>query len=179
MQWLDLAFLIILILVAIPMIKGFVFGAPYVPTPKRAANRMLSLANIKSGEKVMDPGCGDGRLVIEAAKRYGAQAIGYELFMLVYLVAKLKNLLSGSKAKIKFSDSRKADLSDIDVIVCYMLPGPLRKFCQKWSQELKPGTRVVSYAFEIGDWKPVYVQPKCDNLGLARILVYEIGKSDL
>ena len=81
-----------------------------------------------------------------------------------------------SKAKIKFGDFRMHNLSNVDCIVTYMLPDTLKKFIPKFEKELKPGARIVSYAFNIGDWKPVYVEPPSAIKNRSKIWVYEIGK---
>ncbi len=159
----------------VPTITAAIKGAPWVPTPMPRARKMLELANIEPGEKVYDLGCGDGRLVYLASKEYKADAVGFELSPLVYLYAKIRQLIFRSKGKIHFKDFRKVDLGDANVILCYLLPQTLKVFQRKFEQELKKGTRIVSYAFKIGDWEPVMkIEPQREK-NLSTIWVYRKG----
>lgn len=164
---------ILLILILIPTIIALISGAPFVPTPIVRVKKLLSLAKIKKGEKVYDIGCGDGRMVYLAAKEYGANAVGFELSPLVFCLAKIRQFFWKSKAKIIFTDFRYQNLSDADVVVCYLLPEPLAKLQTKLEKELKKGARVVSYAFQIGTWKPTYMEDKDPENNFAKIWVYE------
>lgn len=165
--------LMLLFLIIIPTIIALITGAPFVPTPMQAVERILKAADIKPGEKVYDIGCGDGRMVHLAAKKYQANATGLELSPLVYGLAKIRQLIWRSKAKIKFGDFRYQNLKDADVIVCYLLPGPLAKLQEKLDKELKKGARVVSYAFRIGTWQETTTQPRDPENNIAPIWVYE------
>ncbi len=140
---------------------------------------MLALARLKPGEKIYDIGCGDGRLVHLASKEHKALAVGFELSPLIYCIAKICQPFWKSKAKIQFRDFRFQNLSDADVIVCYLLPNTLKTFQEKFDRELKKGTRVVSYAFSIGEWKPIHKEQRDPQKGIAPIWVYEIGKGNL
>ncbi len=169
--------IIILMIIFIPTMIAFVTGAPWVPTPIKRVKRMLELAKIKQGECVFDLGCGDGRMAHNAAKYYNADATGIELSPLIYAMARICNFFRKSKSKILLRDFRKIDFSNADVLTFYLLPSILKKMREKWERELKPGTRIVSYAFEIEGWDPVYIEPKDIENKHARILVYEIPKS--
>lgn len=172
----DLFTVILFILLVIPTIIALVSGAPFVPTPMHIGRKMLELGDVKENENVVDIGCGDGRLVYMAANELKAKAIGYELSPIVYAIAKIRQLFWRSKAKVKFGDFRMHNLSKVDCIVTYMLPDTLKKFIPKFEKELKPGARIVSYAFNIGDWKPVHVEPSCPTENRSKIWVYEVGK---
>jgi SAM-dependent methyltransferase len=167
---------IILLLILIPTIVALIGGAPFVPTPMRGAEKVLKTAGIKKGETVIDIGCGDGRFCYLAANKFEANAIGVELSPFVYLWAKIRQFFWRSKAKIKFGDFRMFDLSEADHIVAYMLPDTLIKFIPKFEKELKPGTRITSYAFRIGNWEPIHLEPADQEKNLSKIWVYEIGK---
>lgn len=173
---LDLITIIIFIFLIVPTIIALVYGAPFVPTPMHTCRKMLEIGNLKKGEKVVDIGCGDGRLVYLAANEFGATATGYELSPIVYVIAKIRQFFWRSKAKIKFGDFRLYNLSDVDCIVTYMLPETLKRLIPKFEKELKKGTRIISYAFIIGDWVPIHIEPSSKEEGRAKIFVYEIGK---
>lgn len=130
-------------------------AAPYVPTWGSDVERLLSLAEVKAGDVVYDLGAGDGRIVLAAAKR-GAQATGFEIAFLPYLVARIRILCSPYRrqAKMVAQDFFHADLSPADVIVCFLTPRAMGKLGEKFRRELRPGTRIVSYAFAIPGWTP-------------------------
>lgn len=172
----DSFMLIPMFLLIIPTVVALLTGAPFVPTPMRAAKKMLKLAEVKKGDKVVDIGCGDGRLVYVAANEIGAEAIGYELSPVVYILGKIRQFLWKSKAKIKFGDFKTHDLSDVDHIVCYMLPDTLKNFIPKFDKEMKKGAKITSYAFHIGDWQPVHIENSSPGEKISRIWIYEIGK---
>lgn len=158
-------FLLILILaIAITTIYALVRGIGWVPTWQRDVDRFLKLADIKAGEKVYDLGCGDGRLVIAAAKK-GAQGIGLEVSILPFIAAYLRNIFSGSRAKIKFRDFWLVDLKEADVVYFFLIPRIYEQLKNKLEKELKPGARVVAYVWPISGWTPKVVdettgQPK-------------------
>lgn len=166
--------IVLLILILIPTIKALVKGAPFVPTPIVRVKKMLEVAEIKPGEKVYDIGCGDGRMVYIAARDHGAKAVGLELSPLVYALARIRKLLWKSKAKILFRDFNFCNLSDADVVVCYLLPDTLAGLQTKLQKELKKGARVISYAFKIGDWKEARKEERDLENNLAPIWIYEI-----
>ena len=161
------------ILIIIPTIIAMSTGAPFVPTPMARVEKMLALAKIKKGEKVYDMGCGDGRMVYVAANQYDAHAVGYELSPLVYVLARVRKIFWKSKAKIEFTDFRYRNLSDADVIVCYLMPDALARLQPKLEAELKRGARVISYAFSIGTWGATHREDRDPNLNLAPIWVYQ------
>ncbi len=164
----------LLILILIPTIKALVKGAPFVPTPLIRVQKMLEVAKVKPGEKVYDIGCGDGRMVYIAARDYGANAVGLELSPLVYALARIRKFFWRSKAKVLFRDFNFCNLSDADVIVCYLLPDTLARLQVKFDKELKKGTRVISYAFKIGNWKEVRSEARDRENSLAPIWIYEV-----
>ncbi len=165
--------MILVILVLIPTLIALITGAPFVPTPMERVKKMLALAKIRPREKVYDIGCGDGRMVHLAAKDYDADAVGMELSPLVYLFAKIRHFFWHSKAKIYFTDFRFWNLSDANVIVCYLLPEPLARLQEKLEKELKKGTRIISYAFPIGTWKEKQRIERDPEHNLGPIWVYQ------
>ncbi len=165
--------MILVILLLIPTLTALIKGAPFVPTPMERVKKMLALAKIRPHEKVYDIGCGDGRMVYLAAKDYDANSVGLELSPLVYLLAKIRHFFWHSKAKIYFTDFRFKNLSDANVIVCYLLPESLGRLQEKLEKELKKGTRIISYAFPIGTWKEKERVERDRKHNLAPIWVYE------
>ncbi|MFA5048877.1 MAG: class I SAM-dependent methyltransferase [Patescibacteria group bacterium] len=150
-------------------------GVPFVSTPKQDFDAILQAAEIRPGEKIYDLGCGKGNLLIRAVKKYGAQAVGYELALWPYVWARWKILLSGAKMEIHLADFFKADISQADVVFCYLMPHIVNKLRDKLKKELKPGSRVVCYAFKFRDWLPTReVITNDDNEELGKIFVYKI-----
>ncbi len=128
---------------------AIVIGVAPVPTPRKVAKRMIALANIKPKDKLYDLGCGDGRLVFAAAKQ-GAQATGIEISPLVCLWAYLRKLALQSPARILWRDILFTNISDADIVFLYLYPPIIKIFLErKFRKELKPGTKIISYAFDI------------------------------
>ncbi len=152
---------------------ALVNGAPFVPTPMKKVKKMVALAKIKKGQRVYDLGCGDGRFVYVAANEYGANATGIELSPIVYVLAKIRGFFWGSKAKIKFGNFKLFDLSDADVIFCYLLPDTLKKIQPMLDKQFRPGTRIYSYAFEIPKWKLIKQEGRDAKANEAPVFVYE------
>lgn len=152
-----------------------VIGAPYVPTPMAGVKKMVALGSIQKGQKIYDIGCGDGRILYESEKN-GAVAEGFELSPLVYAIAITKKLFKKSNAKIHFRDFQNFSLHDAHVIFCYMMPHSLKKYTEKFERELRRGTKIISYAFKIGDWTPAGKIERDPSKNVAPIYLYEIGK---
>lgn len=130
---------------------------PYVPTPQEVVEGMLKLAGVKKGDFVIDLGCGDGRIVVTAAKQFGARAVGYDLDPERIKEANENASKAGVTDQVKFVEKNlfEADIKDASVVTLYLLPGVNEKLKPRLLAELKPGTRVVSHSFEMGEWKPV------------------------
>ena len=159
--------------ILVPTAAALINGAPFVPTPMLAVKKMVELAKIKKGEKVYDIGCGDGRTVYLASKLFGAEGIGFELSPMVYLLAVIRKFLWKSKAKIVFGNFKNHSLKDADVVFCYLMPGTLQFLQKKLETELKPGARVVTYAFKVGTWQFAHHEPSIPNSNIASIYVYK------
>ncbi len=121
-------------------------GAPWVPSSLEIANRMLTLANVGPDDVVYDLGCGDGRLVLVAAIKYHARAVGVEIDPLRYLWCQLMVILTGQRKRVRIvlGNIFNKDLSDATVVMCYLLPEALKKLEDKFRQELPPGARIIS-----------------------------------
>jgi len=148
------AFLIAYIITWI--ISGLI-GAPWVPTDIETINKMLVMADVKPGEVLYDLGSGDGRVIMEAARKFQARSVGVELNPIMVLWASLKIASSGliGKAKVVWSNFFSADLRKADVITLYLLQTTNERLEPKLKKELKPGSRVVSHVFTFKDWIPV------------------------
>ena len=128
----------------------------YVPTPADVVNAMLRLANVSSTDVVYDLGSGDGRIVITAAKMYGARGVGLDIDPERTRAATANAQKNGDGDKVTFrtEDLFAADISPATVVTLY-LSGPVNaRLAPKLMKELNPGTRVVSHAFDLGSWKP-------------------------
>jgi SAM-dependent methyltransferase len=127
----------------------------YVPTPEPVVARMLDLARVRPGDVVYDLGCGDGRIVVEAARRGARKAVGVDLDPERVAEARENVRAAGvqDRARIVEGDLFEQDLSDATVVTLYLLP-ELNLRLRPKLLELKPGTRIVSHAFDMGDWKP-------------------------
>src|SRR5664280_1314007 len=128
---------------------------PFVPTTDEAVQAMLKLADVKKTDVVYDLGCGDGRIVIAAAKSYGAHAIGIDINPVRIAEAKENAKIAGVENLIRFeeNDLFQADIHEASVVTLFLLSSVNLKLRPKLLQDLKPGTRVVSNTFEMGDWK--------------------------
>ena len=140
---------------------------PYVPTPQEVVERMLELAGVKKGDVVYDLGSGDGRIVVTAAKKYGVKAIGFEIDPDRIRESKENIRKAGVEklVEIRQQDIRTVDLSPASVVTMYLLPEVNMMLRPNiWSQ-MKPGSRVVSHDFDMGDWKPVKTEDIKDSSG--------------
>jgi len=148
-------------------------AAPWVPLKRKDIARMVELAQIKTGDKVYDLGCGDGRLVFASA-RAGANAIGIEMFILVYLYAKTKSFfVPGSR--IIFGNFFRHDLSDADAIFVFLMIKAYPKLIKKLEQELKSGCKIIVYCWPIEQWRDkLIIIDKPNNIKLP-IYVYQFN----
>ena len=144
-----IALIIFLIILVISMIWTNSRGAPWVPTPMSMVHKMLQMAEVGPDDLVYDLGCGDGRIIITAARRYGARAVGIELDPLRYLWCQMLITVLGLRDRVRIVQGNffKQDLSAADVVACYLLRDTNKKLQDKFKNELSPNTRVVSNYF--------------------------------
>ena len=128
----------------------------FVPTPNEVVDKMLEMAKVTAKDTVYDLGCGDGRIVITAAQKYGARAVGIDIDpkRIQEATANAKAARVGDKVKFVEADLFESDISEATVVTLYLLTRLNEKLKPKLLHDLKPGTRVVSHAFDMGDWKP-------------------------
>lgn len=124
--------------------KSFV---PYVPSPMKIVQEMISLAGVKEGDNVYDMGCGDGRVVTETSFIKNTKCVGIEWKKDVFFTAKVRNFIKKGKAIIKNGDMYKLDISDADVIFTYLLPHAMDKLENKILTECKNSVVIVSHGF--------------------------------
>jgi len=140
----------------------------------RSVHKVLKHAKIRKGDILYDLGAGDGRFLNIAEKEYGAHAIGYEMDPGVYLYAKLKQWILGWKGTMIRSKFQKHKITNADIIVCYMMPHTLKKLEKFFEKQIASGTRVISYAFKIGDLKAKKIIPSDPKNRISKISIYEI-----
>jgi SAM-dependent methyltransferase len=129
----------------------------YVPTPPEIVDRMLDVANVRIGDVVYDLGCGDGRMVIAAAKKYGTRGVGVDLDPARIREARAHAKQAGVESLVTFkvADLFQTDLREATVVLLYLLPELNRRLKPKLFAELQPGARVVSHDWDMGkDWPP-------------------------
>ncbi|WP_334187866.1 class I SAM-dependent methyltransferase [Noviherbaspirillum sp.] len=134
-----------------------VLDVPYVPTPQPVVDKMLEMAKVSKKDLLYDLGCGDGRMVVTAAKKYGARGIGIDIDPKRISDAKANAKKAGVTNRTKFTvgDLFQSDLSDATVVTLYLLNSINRKLRPQLWEQLKVGTRVVSHSFDMGDeWPP-------------------------
>ncbi len=132
---------------------------PFVPSPQIVVDKMIELAGVKKGDVVYDLGSGDGRIVIAAAKK-DARAVGFDIDpdLVAESRANVKKAGVQESAEIRHQDILTVDLSPASVVTMYLLPDVNLKLKPNLLSQLKPGSRVVSHSFDMGDWKPDKVE---------------------
>jgi SAM-dependent methyltransferase len=128
----------------------------YVPTSPEVVDAMLKMANVTKDDTVYDLGCGDGRIVVAAARAFGAKAIGIDIDPQRISEANANAKTAGVEGRVKFilGDLFQQDFHEATVVTLYLLNTLNLKLRPKLWKELKPGTRIVSHAFDMGDWQP-------------------------
>jgi SAM-dependent methyltransferase len=148
-----------LLLLAAPLAAQWEDGpgdVPYVPTPPEIVEAMLKLGNVHAGDMLYDLGCGDGRIVIMAAKKFGARGTGIDINPERIKEANENAKAAGVTDRVRFIEKNlfDADIHEATVMTLYLLPDVNMRLRPKLWKELKPGTRIVSHSFNMGDWRP-------------------------
>ena len=149
----------------------------YVPTNEEVVRGMLKLAGVTKNDIVYDLGCGDGRIPVTAAREFGARGIGIDIDpqRIAEANANVKQAGVGDRVQIRQQDLFQADIKEATVVTLYLLQSLNMKLRPKLLAELKPGTRIVSHAFDMGDeWKP----EKTEEIGGTRIFLWTIPKKE-
>ena len=131
-------------------------GGPYVPTPQQVVGAMLDLAKVGPRDFVVDLGSGDGRIVLTAATQYKARGYGVDIDpeLVERANASARKQEVADRAQFFQKDVFAADLSNVTVLTLYLLPAMMERLRPKFLKELKPGARIVSHDFDLGEWKP-------------------------
>ena len=171
-QIILVSFSLILIFV-IWIIWSDIIGAGFEPTSRKYVRRMLEMAQVTNNDLVYDLGSGDGRIVMEAARKCDARAVGIEADPIRYIWSKIKVLLWGMQKKvtITWGNFFREDLSRATVVTLFLSQKANQKLKQKLQCELKPGTRVVTYYWSFNGWEPVQTDKE------KRIYMYIIGQT--
>lgn len=130
-------------------------AAPFFPTPAGAIRRALREASLAPGETFYDLGAGTGKVLVIAEKEFGARATGFEISLLFYWLAEINLLLHRSKSKILAQNFFATDLRNADVVFCFLAIRTMQKMEDKLKDELKPGARVMVYAFPLPTMTPI------------------------
>jgi cyclopropane fatty-acyl-phospholipid synthase-like methyltransferase len=146
--------------------------APFVATPHDVVDRMLTLARVGPSDVVYDLGSGDGRIVIAAARKFGARGVGVDIDPARIAESEDNARQAGVERLVTFKlqDALKTDVSDATVITLYMLSAINVKLRPILTSQLRPGARIVSHSFAMGDWEPERVETFRDAAGTARTL---------
>jgi len=143
-----------------PSPQEYQSSIPYVPTPQPVVDAMLKIANIGKNDVVYDLGSGDGRIPVTAARRYGARGVGIEIDPQLVQEADENAKAAGVSDRVQFrqQDLFQTDMSEATVVTLYLLTENNLKLRPKLLQELKPGTRIISHNYDMGEWKPQRVE---------------------
>jgi ubiquinone/menaquinone biosynthesis C-methylase UbiE len=138
---------------------------PYVPTRELVVEEMLRMAGVRPGDVVYDLGCGDGRIVIMAAQKFGARGVGVDIDPKRIEEARANAARAGvsDRAEFRLGDLFNADIREATVVTLYLLPDVNVRLKPKLRRELRPGTRIVSHDFAMGDDWPAERALKLEN----------------
>jgi tRNA G37 N-methylase Trm5 len=146
--------------------------APYVPTPQEVVDRMLILAGVQKNDFVVDLGCGDGRIPVTAAKKYGARGLGVDIDPVRIAEANANAKAAGVTHLVEFKlqDAMKTDVSNATVVTTYLLSASNLKLRPILTAQLKPGSRIITHNFSMGDWAPEKYETFADATGRSRTI---------
>ena len=141
--------LFLILVLVITFVWTSLVGAPWVPTSMKLVHKMLVLAEVGPDDLVYDLGCGDGRMIVAAARHYGARAVGIEIDPLRYLWCQVLISVLGLRDRVRvvYGNFFTQDLGDADVVTCFLLQATNLRLERKLKRELRPGTRVLSNRF--------------------------------
>ncbi|MDG7044709.1 MAG: class I SAM-dependent methyltransferase [Nitrososphaerota archaeon] len=169
---LVLAMVILVIMVWIMWTQ--VIGSGWGPTPMKKVREMLEMGGVSSADLLYDLGCGDGRIITEAASRYGARAVGIEADPLRFIWSRMairgKGL--GGRVRVVHGNFFHEDLQEATIVTMFLQQGTNQRLREKLLRELRPGTKVITYTWTFEGWHPIRSNPS------GQVYVYEIGTSE-
>ena len=182
--WIIIVFIIIGIFVALKLLLAFslvsVFpitqGAMFHPSANVRVRTFLDHVPMKAGDLLIDIGCGDGRVLREARRRYGIRALGFEVNPLAYILARLRTLGMGG-VEIRWRNFWNVNIRDADVVFCYLFPDVMERLAQKLESELRPGTCVISCNFALPGWRHYNVLYPASSLNGDPIYCYRFPEA--
>jgi tRNA A58 N-methylase Trm61 len=154
--------------------------APYVVAPQHAVDKMLEMANLKPGETLYDLGCGDGEIIVTAAKRYNVKAVGIEIseYLARKAVENARRNGVQNRVKVIHQDFMRTDLSDANVVTLYLATTANDTLRPNLEHYLRPKTRVVSYDYPIPGWRPIDTKESSGRSGVTHMIyLYEVPDS--
>jgi len=175
-EFLLLLILIFSLLMLITVMMNIFWGAPFVPSNRKTVDLMIKESKFKKGMTVYDLGCGDGRLLIKAEKKYGIKGIGYDNAPLAYISAQINKWINNSKIEIHAKNFFKVSLKDADAIYLYLTPEVQKKLSKKILKECKPGTLIISNTFHLPGVEPLKTIPKNKKNRTKTIHFYKLKK---
>ncbi|MFC1687746.1 hypothetical protein ACFL0L_04140 [Patescibacteria group bacterium] len=149
-------------------------AAPWLPVRSKDMKRIIALSEPEKHDLIYDLGSGDGRILVALAQNSRSRVVGFEISLIPYIFSYLRMFLSGvmRRVEVRFGDFLKRDLSNANLIFCFLTPMAMKKLAPKFRHELKPGTCILSYAFSLPGWVAKKVdKPEQDSIP---IFVYEV-----
>lgn len=161
----ELLIILILLAIALPTAYAAVIGAPLAATNKKLLEEIIKTADLKDGDVFYELGTGTGRVISAYAENEKIKCVGFELSPLYWLITFLNLKLKNRKnCEIYCKNFFNADLSEADAIFCFLMPKTMQKIKEKFLSELKPGTKIISYAFKIKGWESYAIIKKQGRL---------------
>ncbi|MFA5359080.1 MAG: hypothetical protein WC310_04675 [Patescibacteria group bacterium] len=174
-ETIDLIIVLIVLAFIITFLISYKRFSPWIPTDKKDWQRIFALAEFKDCDVFYDLGCGAGALVFEVNKRFGIKTVGIEVSLFMYLICRIRQIFHPSENLFFRRDNFfHVDLSEATVVYFFGIPTNLEnnELPEKLRKELKPGTRVISYAFAIPGWTPTSIDRQSPD-GVS-IIIYKL-----
>lgn len=145
--------LVFVVGLAAPGLYAMLSGAPYLPSTGKTMKKILEFAELSHDSRVVDLGCGDGRVIHQVAKKHVKKAVGYEFSLPTYFAARLRKLISGGEEKILYKNFWTQDYRHYDVLICFLMKGSMKRFKEDIWPKLNKGTKVISNSFRMPNVK--------------------------
>jgi len=158
-------FILVIFIILINFAWAGISAAPWLPSRKKDLKRILKLADVKKNDVVYDLGSGDGRWLFYFAKSSPAKEVrGFEISLLLFIVSWIKKLFRGyPQVKISYKSLYKAPLNLADVVICFLMPKSMKNLLPKLEKEMRPGAKLISYAFSLPGKTPEIIEKNEKN----------------